>query len=94
MYVTKAKKKISKRTREQAALWCAVMASNQRAYECTPVRDILDSFGISDEADRLAGAAYRHARGLRGFWGTLPTKHALTIYARAEALLRTGWSPS
>jgi hypothetical protein len=82
--------KISKRTREQAAMLCAIAAS------APPVSmtDVCYSLDPAKEAAELAYAAWQHAYRhmsivdprwyIDGGW---------YLYAEAESLLRTGWSP-
>lgn len=73
-------KRISKRTREQAALICAVQASTPELQGWFYFTAKL--LGLSRCAPRLAVEA----------WLATPDGGRGT-YACAEALLRTGWSP-
>ncbi len=75
-------RKVGKRTREEAALICAVLASQEtwRSFTCDVPIGPLES-----PARRLADAAWEAALGPGRTWRD--------IYAEAEALLRTGWSP-
>ena len=79
--------RISRRTREQAALICAIAASTPsmtEAYALVRVNARTD-----DAAYALAFGAWVQAHGDRG-WSS-PADPA--VDAEAEALLRCGWSP-
>ena len=90
------KKRISKRVREEAAMLCAVVASNRWMslsdgeywLELAPskVAGVLDAFSLAHaarvEVDRSAGLAYDNI-----FYS-----YQLRC-AEAESLLRCGWSP-
>lgn len=71
------KKRISKRTREQAALICAIAASTDGWLVHFGVFQIARWIGASDDAEYLA----------------LEACCAAAEPAEAEARLRTGWSP-
>lgn len=73
------KKRISKRTREQAMMLCALAASNM-----TNTIEADTIVGAGPGAVRLAGAALDYV---------FEVKNNREWYAEAEALLRTGWSP-
>ncbi len=78
--------KISKRTREQAALICQIAASDQSRTTCSCHVCIGFDLGVSTRAQTLAFLAQRHALN------THPT--GFDLYdAEAESLLRTGWEP-
>lgn len=86
-------RKYSKRTREDAALICAIAASGGVYLDgdtrwspvYAMVRKELDD--TSDDCLALAIRAYEHVRRERnGVWDR-------ETDAEAEALLRTGWSP-
>lgn len=82
--------KISKKTREQAALICAIAACETK--EGDTLSDISTRCKVSRAADRLARAAYE-----RTFYSHWAFVEDLFNYefacAEAEALLRTGWTP-
>lgn len=100
---------ISKRTREQAAMLCALMASSNRQTEgeflvdfeqpfCTAVHQ--QNFGEACAVCRVDchanGAAADLAR--LAYWNvSLPLECSDDMcrkeWAEAESLLRTGWSP-
>lgn len=84
-------RRITKKVRDEAALICAIGASNDDLCECysaiasrlgIPAQDL---FG--DDAYRLALAAW-DAAYVRG-----ATTPGFEVDAEAEALLRTGWLP-
>lgn len=80
-------KRYSKRVREEAALICAIAASNRDMNDW--YGGVADETGIQrqGEAFDLAIAAWCHA---------LPASGALgpgELDAEAEALIRTGWTP-
>ena len=84
------KKKISKRTREQAALVCAIAASTPSFTESYTM--VLLCADITREAYDLAFEAWDAASCGIPY---LPDGDANPIVdAEAEAMLRTGWSPS
>lgn len=79
--------KISKKTREQAALICAIAASNfdfAESYSAIAIGLWPNSRGRSDAYD-LALRAWDDASRLGLPWPC--------VDAEAESLLRTGWSP-
>lgn len=79
--------KISKKTREQAALICAIAASNfdfAESYSAIVIGLWPNSRGRSDAYD-LALWAWDEASRLGLPWPC--------VDAEAESLLRTGWSP-
>lgn len=76
--------KISKRTREEAAMLCAIAAS--MPYATTWV--VGSWMGSSRSANEAADDAWRAARNAAS--GPYIRHY---VYAEAEALLRTGWSP-
>ena len=81
--------RISKKTREQAATICAIAASSgATGYGEVSYGEAADAIGASVEAFDLADAAWSAANrkffdGEKGRIGD----------AKAEALLRTGWTP-
>jgi len=83
------KKKIDKKTREQAALICAIAASTPAFNESYTM---VLAAAITREAYDLAYAAWDAASS------RIPYAHDGSanpiVDAEAEALLRTGWSPS
>lgn len=86
-------KRISKRTRKQAALICAIAASGgmwlpgESRWSRYYANISIDLDEPSNEALHLAVGAYHHVmRALGGPW-------TVEVDAEAEALLRTGWSP-
>jgi hypothetical protein len=83
--------RISKKTREQAALWCSVMASNKHHYTSAPTATARESLDINDEAAQLAFSAFWFAIGRRFFNWT--TSEGMLANAEAESMLRTGWTP-
>lgn len=74
--------RISKRTREDAALICAIKASTPIGLLCGNIAKWL---GLKDEAARLASSAERAA------WDE--SEDVTQTEAEAEALLRSGWCP-
>lgn len=78
--------RIGGRTRETAALICALAASNQ-PHLFYPAEDALGVAPLSP-AGRLARAAY----GKVSESDSRP-RHNAEICAEAEALIRTGWTP-
>lgn len=79
--------KISKKTREQAALICAIAASNfdfAESYSAIAIGLWPNGRGRSDAYD-LALRAWDEASRLGLPWPC--------VDAEAESLLRTGWSP-
>jgi len=81
-----SEKKISKRTREQAAMICAIAASDT-------VGMVGSRTSMSDTFGRCNGADMALARA--ALW-SVESEYSDTRqrWACAEALLRTGWSPS
>lgn len=85
--------KYSKRVREEAALICAIAASNPREWYST----IEISLGLYDGPSRddrshdLAVFAYKEA--LRGRGPLLRMEDRSAIDAEAESMIRSGWSP-
>lgn len=79
--------KISKRTREQAALICAMWASSGDAVGLS---DAQQSLGLSALARRVADLAWSAARQVPL---ACPNDSWRPRCAEAEAMLRTGWSP-
>lgn len=78
-------KRISKRTREEAALICAIAASNQNSpFDGTYGAEA----GLGLVHNSVPGALARDA-----LMAARPGNHAAETYADAEALLRTGWTP-
>jgi hypothetical protein len=79
-------KRISKKTREEAALICQVAASNESHAESYSM--VANDLGIADgwfpavESLEMAFQAWRY------------TQYMEMPDAEAEALLRTGWEPS
>lgn len=67
-------------TRDEAAMICAVAASNSHAAALIDASNLI---GASDAAYILADTASMAAHGET--WAE--------VYAEAEALLRTGWTP-
>lgn len=85
---------ISKRTREQAALICAVAASNPHLAEsynltCLHLRRV--GIPMSDAAYDLAFAAWEYVTDALGRDFNTPNEG--WVDAEAESLLRTGWIP-
>lgn len=81
--------RISKRTREQAALICQMAASNHPHlfYVAESALGIGWTNHQAPIAGRLARDAFYEAQGRRPSFGPAPT------CALAESLLRTGWCP-
>ena len=77
--------KWSKHDRELAACALAMGASST---DCT-VGEIWDAAGIERNTDvwRLEARAFGYVAS------RLPSESSTVVYAEAEALLRTGWSP-
>lgn len=75
--------KVTRRVREEAAWALAVMASERAGGSVTGIRSEELVFG---EAYRLMSFAYASAPYVQGSGIEL-------VYAEAEAMLRTGWSP-
>ena len=79
--------KVTRKTREQAALLCAVGASQPTEFYDQMARDL----GVSPAALRLATDAFLTALRERmkrpGSW------RGGDVDAEAEAMLRTGWTP-
>lgn len=82
--------KISKRTREQAALICALAASNapHLFYPGEEALGLRPVGGMPNRAGWLARDAYAEIS-----IGDPRPRHNAEICAEAEALLRTGWTP-
>jgi len=81
--------RIDVQTRETAALLCQLMASNndnEPGGWFVPVCDVLGESCWSGDASLLARSCYWRAP-------RLATDSEPVKWARAEALLRTGWSP-
>ncbi len=76
-------KKISKKVREDAALICSILASNDGAWS----DDLAEDMEISREAADLVEEAFDYVTRRVEWW----TMHS---DAEAESLIRTGWSPS
>jgi hypothetical protein len=91
-------KRISKKVREEAAMLCAGFASTQAAYVDWDASEADETVTTSNAAVRLANAAYWYVASELHLYdrecGDAPTSTHLEAYAEAEALLRTGWSPS
>lgn len=88
-------KRISKRVREQAAMYLAVIASNVSAYAEDTVHDVLEAVGASRHAERVAHEALDFAVNAQGGYGrNLSRAEQMLDYAEAESLLRTGWEPT
>ena len=89
-------KRVSKRVREEAAHYCALMASSDRWFRVAiwsePAVDFEDASGIEcfkeNGSAALARQAYWHACEFS--WLDWQGREA---WAEAEALLRTGWVP-
>lgn len=79
------KKRISKRVREEAAVLCSIAACNEWEWTaiCAPDSNT-ESGALAWQAERTAYAA----------WRSNPDWTPDTHWAEAEAMLRTGWSPS
>jgi hypothetical protein len=80
--------RITKRVREEAALFCTAVA-------CSGDFDLFDidymcSLGISDPGRKLANRALTVACSLPTDWSAEMWRED---WAEAEALLRTGWTP-
>jgi len=88
--------RISKRTREQAAMICAVSASDGSPR---PDRDCYDLVAgrlwprPPKHAVNLALAAWDHVRDMECPTGAVYVSWTAATDADAEALLRTGWEP-
>ena len=82
------KKRYSKKVREEAALICAIAASEPGAWYSV-IEQHLGDGAWSDESHCLASYAYGEARR------RMPNVEFgdVTLDAEAEALIRTGWSP-
>lgn len=79
--------KPSARIREQAAVICSAMACNPR--DSLKWHEAAESIGACEDAYLLASRAFSHAD-----WYVLITWPDYDpVYAEAEALIRTGWSP-
>jgi hypothetical protein len=78
---------VGKRTREQAALVCAIAAC-ERKRSGLSMTDIALHLNVSHAAYQLAMKARAYVADMDGHDGY---EHAC---AEAEALLRCGWSPS
>jgi len=86
------KKKIDKRTREEAALICAIAACELKAHNGgVAAWGVADRIGATRESLNLALDAKVFAIAGRIDDTEWNYEHAC---AEAEALLRTGWSPS
>jgi hypothetical protein len=85
------------RDREKAALYCQVLASNERVYREDVIEGTRLAIGATNDALKLADAAHSWAvgtiGGYRGRFLRLTTKERLELYAEAESMIRTGWSP-
>ena len=79
--------KITKRVRDEAALICAVAASNGKPISISHVVEQLDR--SIDDAAHLAVKAWDEAHVVYRCEGGVALE-----YAEAEAMLRTGWEPS
>lgn len=70
-----------------------VIASNRSAYMTFAIQEVMDSLGVNDDAnsllDRCMDSFIDWVNGPR-----VSMTEAMARYAEAEALLRTGWSPS
>jgi hypothetical protein len=75
--------KYSKRDREDAALFCSARAC-AHGFMHSPYDVARASMPISKTAESLAWRARANNNGLPG---------VAVIWAEAEALLRTGWTP-
>jgi hypothetical protein len=81
-------KRITQTIRDEAALVCALSASEVRpADECPCTYCIGARVGVSFEAQRLAKDAWFAAEAEPG------ENYYAERYAEAEAMLRTGWTP-
>lgn len=81
------KKRISKREREQAALFASVIACNPGIGRTSTI-DICEALGIQPASTDLWFQAWCFATSGR------PSTYLEPVWdAEAEALLRTGWSP-
>lgn len=89
--------KISKKTREEAALICAVAASNEASFPpCPYYSDVANALGLDYSQDgwsrdsvMLAVDAWQHVlSNTTGAW-----RWRREHDAEAECLLRTGWTP-
>lgn len=83
---------MGKRTREQAAQLCSIVAasaaSGKRHTWCWGTTQAGEAIGASRAVKRLAHLAWAEAVL------TAPDVESATRYAEAEALLRCGWSPT
>jgi len=82
--------KISKKLREQAAHFCAALASTR----CWMWADLIETIGVSTEACHLAGVArWRSMHAMEHGPGRRTSDDYAMAWAEAEAMLRCGWSP-
>lgn len=85
--------KISKKTREQAALICALCASaDQRADEWESTYQASVLADLDRPAQMLASTAWATVCNVASHTADYDAR-TRERYAEAEALLRTGWSP-
>lgn len=84
-------KRISKKVRDEAAHLAALMASNVHRHT-EPFRVFRDFADHSDDAEALYWDAWLHA--VREVPHINKRLYHPRYDAEAEALLRTGWSPS
>lgn len=75
--------KITKRVREEAALYCSALASSPGIW-----RHCHSDYEVSGDAFELWWNAYKYVRDARDADG-----NGREWCAEAEALLRTGWTP-
>lgn len=88
------KKRIPKKVREEAAMLCAVLASDRRAYTKWVAFDVHEAVGASPAAVDLADRAFICvSQPHLPDWLGRDASIAMEFYAEAEAMLRTGWCP-
>lgn len=95
-------KRVTKQVREEAAMICAIAASNSGTEslvsilgEVLDVPPVIDTpsfqWALSHPAAGLAQAAFAEACERRGTGGSM--RYWRESYAEGEAMLRTGWKP-
>lgn len=92
------KKRISKRVREEAAVLCSIAACNEWEWtesdpaSCAP--DSNPAIGAPDSNTESGALAWQAERTAYAAWRSNPDWTPDTHWAEAEAMIRTGWSPS
>jgi hypothetical protein len=86
--------KITKRTREQAALICQMAASSSSRRRSHGTHDTCAALGVDQDSESAELAVEAFLVALSAWLKWLgPNRRPIPAFAEAEALLRCGWRP-